>query len=185
MYRTRGDSAGTKAPRGLVTLATFLDPIEAHMARARLEAADIFAVVVEPTGFNPLLTAAAGGVEVKVRAAEAQRAQAILDEPVDAPIDDDDGEEEDAVRCPRCELAYCNYGHPPIRSAADPLLGIFAIVLRIVARKRWYCQKCEHVWDDPKEGPRAITPLLAGAPRPVFRLRRAHAGLGLFIGLMI
>src|SRR5262249_42530354 len=35
---------------------------------------------------------------------------------------------------------------------------------------------------NPDEGPEAPTPLAPGDPRPIFRLRRGHPGLGLFAG---
>jgi hypothetical protein len=40
------------------------------------------------------------------------------------------------------------------------------------------------VWDDREEGPKQMTRLAPGDPRPVFRLRRAHAGMGVFLGAM-
>jgi len=53
------------------------------------------------------------------------------------------------------------------------------------SRKRWSCHKCGHVWDDAKEGPKRMTPLEPGDPRPVFLLRRTSGGMGLFLGVMI
>jgi hypothetical protein len=181
MYRIPGR---VPAKRGLSTIATYLDPIEAQMARARLEAAGIDAIVIEPTGFNPLLTAAAGGIQLQVPAAEADRAQSVLDEPDVVTEHDDDGEGEGVVRCPRCELAYVSFGRPPIRTAPVPGLALVYAVRGALMPKRWYCEKCDHVWTDPEEGPRAMTPLGADAPRPVFRLTRAHPGMGLFVGFL-
>ena len=54
----------------------------------------------------------------------------------------------------------------------------------IFGRKRWHCARCEHVWDDARKGPAEMTRLEPGDPRPVFRLRRAHAGMGLMLGLV-
>src|SRR5215471_15163602 len=111
-YRIKPVRGDAFAGRDLVTLRTYLDVIEAELARARLESADIAAIVVEPTAFNPLLTGAAGGVQLRVRGADVEKAEDILADAAIENADPDDGEGEDVVRCPRCELAYCSYGRP-------------------------------------------------------------------------
>jgi hypothetical protein len=174
IYRERG-------PRqGLVTIASYLDLIEAELSRARLASEDIDAVVIEPTGFNPLLTGAAGGVRLQVDESDRIRAEEILAQPppeVDTAADEED--EQGSVRCPRCELAYCSHCRMlPGASYAHPLLILGAVF----SPKKWRCARCEHAWDDPNEGPRALTPRLPGDPRPVFRLGRAHPGMGLLLG---
>ena len=163
---------------GHVTLRRYLDPIEAQMDRARLASEGIPARVIEPTAFNPLYTAAAGGVTLDVRAGDATRAELILnDVAVERPhgyrvAAGQAGEEEedpDAVRCPACESEYTSFGRAGLRGLLGP--------------RRWRCDRCEHVWDDPSEGPKSITRLGPGDPRPVFRLRRANRGTGMFLGL--
>jgi hypothetical protein len=69
MYRRSADEE-ERDPGPLTTAATYLDPVQAELGRAKLESCDIRAVVVEPTGFNPLLTASAGGVLLKVAESE-------------------------------------------------------------------------------------------------------------------
>jgi hypothetical protein len=178
MYRTVDELERDSGP--LVTIRTFLDPVEAELARAKLEGCDVFALVVEPTGFNPLLTAAAGGVLLRVRESDAGRAESILG--VTASDAEEDDEPEGTVRCPRCELAYCFLERPTLRSGMPTGLGFFAWMAGRFGKKRWYCHKCEHVWDDPQAGPARMTLLSPDDPRPVFRLHRAHSGMGLFIG---
>ncbi len=173
---------------GFVTIRKYLDPIEAQLDRARLEAEDLPARVVEPTGFNPLLTGAAGGETLGVRAEDVQRAEAILAEPAPDPIEDE--EEDDGgpskVRCPRCELEYCSFDRARVRSlgAAATALTIFALPFMLFSPRRWRCERCEHVWDDPGAGPQKMTRLEPGDPRPVFRLRRAHPGTGAVVGVI-
>lgn len=172
---------------GFVTLRRYLDPIEAQLDRARLEAEDLTAQVVEPTGFNPLLTGAAGGVTLGVRAEDIERAEAILAEPAPDPIED---EEEDGgpprVRCPRCETEYCSFERERVRAhgAATTALAIVASPFMLLSKKRWRCEQCEHVWDDPKAGPQKVTRLAPGDPRPVFRLGRDRSGTGVALGLV-
>jgi hypothetical protein len=184
---------------GFVTIRRYLDPIEAQMDRARLEAENIPARVVEPTAFNPLYTAAAGGVTLNVDPADAKRAEEVLNDvavedvhsyrvAAGDPSEDDDGDP-DTVRCPRCEGEYCSFGRATPRGlspgAAASGAALLLVPFLFLGKKRWRCEKCEHVWDDPKEGPKKPTRLEPSDPRPVFRLHRANGGLGVFAGLVV
>jgi hypothetical protein len=185
MYREKpGAQRGSGA---LVTLRRYLDPMAAELDRARLSADGIEAHVREAASFNPALSGVTGGARLEVRAVDAERAEALLDAPsaeADEPLDD--GEGEDVVRCPRCELAYCFHEKANLEmSSAAVGIAFLAAPILAFRRKRWHCHKCGHVWDDPKEGPRRMTALAPGDPRPVFRLRRDHGGMGLFLGLML
>jgi len=170
----------------LVTVRRYLDPIDAQLARVHLSAEGIHAYVIEAASFNPLLTGAAGGVQLQVSERDVERVEAILSASApgkSAALDDDEGP--DAVRCPECELAYCFHQRRRVRtSSAIPLAFLVSIPALLFGRKRWHCHKCGHVWDDPKEGPAKMTRLEPGDPRPVFRLRRGHGGMGLFVGLI-
>jgi hypothetical protein len=165
-----------------VTIRKYLDPIEAQVDRARLEAENVPARVVEPTTFN-LLTGDAGAVTLVVDSGDADRAERILSDvapdvahsyrvaATDAREEDD--ADPDAVRCPRCESEYCSFRRARLGGATS--WGEPA---------RWRCDRCEHVWDDPKEGPNKPTRLGPSDPRPVFRLHRANGGLGFFVGFV-
>jgi hypothetical protein len=172
-----------------VTLRRYLDPVAAQLDRASLEAAGITAHVIEAASFNPFLSGAAGGAQLQVGERDVGRAEAILAShgPGSEDASADDGEGTDVVRCPRCELAYCSLERPQLRTGSlfMPIVALVTLPLLPFAKRRWHCQKCRHEWDDPKEGPAAMTRLEPGDPRPVFRLRRAHAGMGLFVGLMV
>ena len=171
-----------------VTIAKYLNVTDAQLARVRLGGEGIEAFVIEGAGFNPLLTAAIGAVQLQVRERDIDRARAILAEVLPDVDDEPDpvpgGER--VVRCPRCELEYCYHerqrgtGHAP-----NPLVIVGQVFASAVTAKRWRCRKCEHVWDDPDEGPAKMTRLEPGDPRPVFRLRRGRAGTGLFLGLIL
>ena len=65
----------------LVTIATFEIAPRAHVARAALEDAGIqvFVADEEIVGMDWMLSNAVGGVKVKVREADAERALAVLD----------------------------------------------------------------------------------------------------------
>jgi hypothetical protein len=173
-----------------VTIAKYLDVTEAQLARVRLGGEGIEAFVIEAAGFNPLLSGASGGVQLQVRERDIDRARAVLAE-VLADVEEQDDLEvapgaERVVRCPRCELEYCYHerargsGH-----ALNPLVIVGQVFATSMSAKRWRCRKCEHVWDDADEGPKKMTRLEAGDPKPVFRLRRGRGGMGVFLGFMI
>ncbi len=173
----------------LVMVSTYVDLVEAEMARADLSAIGVRAFIFEPTGYGHT----AGGIRLLVRDADAGTARVHLADQRRAPVARDlDDEDPDAVRCPRCELAYTTFGRPKLwtpreSSALLPLVTFPALVLlfplaRLFMAKRYRCEKCLHVWDDPKAGPKKATPLGPDDPRPVFRLRRGNPGLGLFVG---
>lgn len=66
-----------------VIVASYTRPVEAHLARGRLEAEGIQAFVLDEQAItvNPFLAPALGGVKVAVAAADASRAREILGNP--------------------------------------------------------------------------------------------------------
>jgi hypothetical protein len=178
-YREKQDvESGTGS---LVTVRTYLDPVQAQLACTHLRAQGIEAHVFEATSYHPMLSGAAGGTRLQVREGDLVRADALLTEHPGEDEGRDDGEGSGVVRCPRCELAYCSYGSVPRGSGG---WSAPALLMAAFLPKRWHCEKCGHAWNDPKEGPTAMTPLGPDDPRPVFRLRRDHKGMGLFLGVM-
>ncbi len=70
------------AARRLVTVASYPTPIEAHLARGRLEAEGLTPVLADEhlVALHGLATLALGGVKLQVPAAEASRARRALAE---------------------------------------------------------------------------------------------------------
>jgi hypothetical protein len=167
----------------LVSLRRYADAALAEVDRAHLESAGITAHVFDSMSFNPIVAANIGAISLQVAEGDVEDALEVLGvEPLEEAEGDD--EPEGSVRCPRCELAYCAKERPRLRNADAGTAFLALPFLMIFGEPRWHCHKCGHVWDDPNEGPRKITKLEAGDPRPVFRLRRTHAGMGLFLGLV-
>lgn len=178
-------------------VGTFATDVEAELARAKLEAEGIGSIVVEPARMNPLQLQAAAGARVEVPESQATRARAIL---AALAVTPDELSDEERVRCPRCELEYCDLQRPTLKwiirnkMTGVPALLVVAIVgipVFVVmwtfklGQKRWTCDKCGHRWDDPNEGPKLPTMPEPDDPRPVFRLRRRSAGMGLFLGTIV
>lgn len=182
----RGPYRRSSKPRAtegeLVTVRTYGDVLSAETDRASLEGAGIVGHVIEGASFNPVLASAIGAIRLQVASGDVEDALEVLGVASLEEAEADD-ENEGAIRCPRCELAYCNFERPRLRNAEASVAFLLLPITHFFGEKRWRCEKCMHAWDDPEEGPKAITKLEEGDPRPVFRLRRSRAGLGVFLGL--
>ncbi|WP_282629516.1 putative signal transducing protein [Empedobacter sedimenti] len=66
----------------LITLKTFESPIEAHILRSKLESENIEAFIFDElsVGINFYLSNAMGGVKVKIRKEDSERALNVLKE---------------------------------------------------------------------------------------------------------
>ncbi len=183
----------------LVAIANYIDLVEAELAKADLSAIGVRAFVIEAAGFNPILTHAAGGIRLMVRAADVQQATVHLADrkrsDTQADIDDGSDGNPDVTRCPSCELAYVAFEKRRITTPFNlsplwlaflpvPLLAMAALPFAaMLSKPRYRCHKCLHVWDDKAAGPTELTSLASDDPRPVFRLRRGSPGFGVLFGL--
>lgn len=117
-----------------VTVATYAFPWEAQLAKARLESEGIASVVADEITAGLYGANAIGGVKLRVREEDADRATALLSTLRPLPqiylVTDEDARQ---VRCPSC------------RSEDVAAEGWF--------RRRWSCQACGAVWregEDPE-----------------------------------
>jgi len=132
----------------LVTLATFSKPTDAYLALGKLQADGIDAVVFDDNvvSVNWLYSNAVGGVKLKVREPEVQRAMEILSEDLSAiaEIDETAPPVQPAVQCPRCSSSAVSPENFSRRAIflSWLLLG-FPLPL---FRRRWACASCGHRW---------------------------------------
>jgi hypothetical protein len=146
------------------TVASYPTQLEAELAAAALREDGMEARLRD---VHAHVTGALANVKLDVPSADAERAARLL-----ASIEARDTDElSDEPRCPACESTY-------LRERGG----------------RWQCQRCSHAFE-PED---AAEPLHGAGPesyrlrskRPpqgqdVFRLRRSHQGVGLFIGLLL
>lgn len=134
------------AAMGLITLARFRDPWEAHMLRGRLEAESVRAWVAFEyhVGNNWLVSNALGGVRVQVSADDAERARDVAENctggKYHAMLRDRLGEIDDR-QCPNCGSTDLRRGWP------TPLvLAVFILAFPLGSvpawRWNWSCQRC-------------------------------------------
>jgi hypothetical protein len=130
-----------------VAVAACARPVEAHLARCRLEAEGIEAFVADEhiVSLQWLYSAAVGGVKVQVRLRDAARARAILAAPAprrsrSAGFVTDDLS---APRCPRCGSLEIEERFARRLSFASALLLGFPL---LIPRGRARCRSCGRRW---------------------------------------
>lgn len=104
--RERLQSAPGIGPDRLVTIAAFNEPIEAHLARSRLECDGVPCSLADEhiVGVYWLSTAAVGGVKLQVRERDREQALRVLEETSARPVASAEWVtgDLDAPRCPAC-----------------------------------------------------------------------------------
>lgn len=170
----------------LVTVRAFRDPVDAGIARARLELAGIPSVLLDENLISVqwLYSRALGGVKLAVDEADLEAARQVLaqDESGDfasgadpgAPPDDDDV-------CPAC-------GSPRVRSSKlqrkAAALSLLTSLPLIVWRHRWICDACGHSWRYSDRVPPESAPETLAAERLVHRHEPYPMLRGLFATLL-
>ncbi len=143
----------------LVTIATFSQPIQAHLAKARLEAAGIVCIVADEhvVQANWLFSNAIGGVKLKVPTDYVAAARDILrPQPrlvVVADKDEVPDDAQDDMICPSCR-SFDVYHHPLqhfIRAAA--YIAWKLAFIPWAPRRWWLCKTCGYRWTDRDNHP--------------------------------
>jgi hypothetical protein len=133
---------------GLVTIASYREPYEAHIFCSLLESNEIPAFVIHEhhVGLNWLYSDAIGGVKLQVAAEHREFALELLasdsaqfpDLPKEpAPIPEDESS------CPKCRSVDTFHTSLDRRTKAMSLLVGFPFVW---GRDRWRCTNCGHQW---------------------------------------
>lgn len=101
-----GDDGDDGEPVRWVTVATFWNPAEAHIARIKLESEEIDCVIVDENlvATQWLWANAIGGIKVQVPEDQVERALGFLESRPAAPLVNTSGEPvfDGLVRCPQC-----------------------------------------------------------------------------------
>ncbi len=132
----------------IVTIATFSYPMEAEIARGKLESEGIWAFVADDymVTMNWLYSNAVGGVKLQVRESDTENALQILNQ--SSPISEEPFDEEyDQPTCPRCMSHSTQYQIFESRLVFLSWL-LLTFPLPFVKRK-WKCMECGFSW---KEG---------------------------------
>jgi len=137
-------AARASAPR-LVTVASYPSPIEAHLARGRLEAEGLAPVLVDEhlVALHGLASLALGGVKLQVPAAEASLARRALAE-VAAPPSDSARFVTADLDAPRCSACGSLRVAPAALDRRSALLAalLLGLPLLLGQRRGLRCRDC-------------------------------------------
>lgn len=132
-----------------VTVGSFSQPVEAHLARTKLESEGIQCVVNDEylVRVNWLLSNAVGGVKVMVPAWEADRAVEVLrPRPHLVDVADEEAEADGELICPRCRSFDVYFSRYSRRVA-----GVFWLIFGFIipwSDHRWMCKQCGYEWKE-------------------------------------
>ncbi len=130
----------------LVTIASYPDAIKAHLARGRLEAEGIPAVVADEyyISANWMMSNAIGGVKVQVPERFVASAAQVLRE-LDAGDFELPAEDREPLHCPRCGSSAVETDTASWRLA---LLGVHLFQIPLpFTREGYRCRHCRHTWE--------------------------------------
>lgn len=136
----------------LVTVGTFTSPIDAHLAKGRLEAEGISAFVAHEHHIwaNWVLSHALGGVKLQVVSENAAKAQAILKEHVEGKYEAALEEEFPDIKgnaCPKCNSKEFKNAIPfGLLALVILTLGLISVIFP-VRRENHTCLKCGNKWN--------------------------------------
>jgi hypothetical protein len=135
----------------LITIATFTNPLEAHIVRGRLEAEGIETFVAHEHHIwaNWFLSTALGGVKLQVKPEDAQRAGEILQQEQAGDYEAlvTDAVEETAVVRPACPLCHSEEITPVRRSGRISLFIVWLSSLPLpYSSVTMSCRNCGHIW---------------------------------------
>jgi hypothetical protein len=133
-------------PEDWVTVASFSQPVEAHLARTKLESEGIPCVVDDEylVRVNWLLSNAVGGVKLRVPPEDAAHARELLRPRPRLVVDESAEAGEGEMVCPNCRSLDVYYNRFSRRAA-----GVFWLLFGFIVPwldRRWVCKQCGYEW---------------------------------------
>jgi len=130
----------------LVTIATFIEPIQAHICQARLEAEGVESYIFDENfaGTYWLITQAFGGAKLQVKETEAERALEILKQHPGFENSLVTAAEPTEIQCPQCQSANVYY-----EKISRPVAFLFILLLGFplpFLKRKWKCYDCGCEW---------------------------------------
>jgi hypothetical protein len=138
--------------RELVTIRQFRDLPEALLAKGSLESSGIECFLADDNlvRLDWFISNFIGGIKLNVRAADAENAQKLLDEPILEGLYVQGVGLYEQPRCPNCRSLDVNF------QELDRPIAYMSAFLRVpipVQRPAWHCHACDAEWeDDAAEG---------------------------------
>lgn len=137
----------------LKTVESFTDPMDAHLAKGRLEAEGIPASVAHENHIwaNWMLSHALGGVKVQVAESNIDAAKVILKQHLNGEFEDSLNQEFNDIEvnsCPNCGATeYVSSASLFSKIMLILTFGLFGVIYKI-RKENHKCTKCECKWTD-------------------------------------
>lgn len=127
-----------------VTLKTFDNTIEANLLRSKLESEGIpcFLFDENMVSLNPLFNLTLGGIKLKIRESDAEKALHVIKEIESTPFTD---EEDREVKCPNCQSVQLYSEFKSMRGFTGIIAAIVSFLLMVFPfyyRSVYKCKQC-------------------------------------------
>jgi len=135
----------------LITIATFSQPIEAHVLKTKLESEEIECFIADENTvtMNWLYSNAIGGVKLQVKKSDFKRAIAIIQKKNDGKLTETKlDKNNNDPHCPKCNSTNVYYEKFSRRFAFISWI-LLGVALPFIKRK-WKCNECGHEWKAKK-----------------------------------
>ncbi len=131
----------------LVTIVAFRDLPQALLAQGKLQSEGIECVLADDNvvRMDWFWANAMGGVKLRVRPGDADRAMQILSEEIPPSLATDTGEEFVQPVCPKCRSLDVRYDSP-MHGVQLAALSVAAIPIP-AGQERWMCEACGAEWE--------------------------------------
>jgi len=138
----------------LVTIATFSEPMEAHLCQAKLEAEGVESYIADEhtIGTNWFYTNIVGGVKLQVRSSDVENAARIIQKKtpdIDADFQEFEPEPDEEKKKPECLCPQCKSTDVYFERFSRRFAFLSILFLRFplpVFRKKWKCNDCGYEW---------------------------------------
>lgn len=136
----------------LITIKSFNNTIDAHILMARLEDEGIECTLFDENivSINPLYSQLVGGIKLKVKEEDCNRAIQIVNEISSTPLTDDDN---NVIMCPRCDSTdlYSDFKSTKgLRSFISALISLAITVFPFYVKNVYRCKECDCEFEKPK-----------------------------------
>jgi hypothetical protein len=135
-----------------VTVRTFAAPWAAQLARARLDAAEIDAVVADEHLSRMITIHTVGGARLQVRERDAAAAAEVLSHAAALPEIYLVTEEDSGPRCPGCKSDRLSFERWSRLGFVSSWI-LFGIPI-LIPKNRWLCRSCGAAWKEDDLPPR-------------------------------
>lgn len=114
----------------LVTVKTFDNPIEAHIVRAKFKSEQLVCFLFDENivGVNPLYNISVGGIKLKVKKSDMEKAIVIIDAIEKSPLMNEEGE---IVKCSVCGSKDIYGGFKSMKGVKGMLSIIIALLFTV------------------------------------------------------